>query len=634
MKQEMEDFGATDGQNGPRGTGAAAANTKVSGGTGGHDESDDAQGDEVPALRPTPRSIKTLLTSLLLVLTLPLAGFLVFSQVRHFRSDLQTERERLMDEAEAATMGIRQFVDDTRYILQGMAEDPDLASMDPRRCPEWVAALGDLFIPTYTNLFTWTLQGDPVCSAKPFEPGWRPETMPPGIDETMAAEEFHVGRVHRGVQSQLWTVGLSYPLRNDAGERVGIVVLAVDMVRFQRILEDLDLPEHGIVTVLETSDLTVVARSQDAEEMVGLSPETTRTTGMDDPTVQQRGFSRATTPDGQDYLWGFMEIPEAGWMVYAGVPARAVYGPLTTSVLWALLFTLLVFALVALLGVRVYRQIAGPLVRLAEGAARAGSGEVTPLQPEGPREIADLARRFNQAWASRAHAQAEREHSRDRLRALAARLEEIRENERTALARELHDEVGQALTTVGMDLTLLADDLVEHPEKVQGHLRELRDSLDEATRLTQDISARLRPPALDLLGLEEAIRWQAEQLQTRAPVELRLDLPENGSHLERDVAVAVFRVFQEALTNVFRHSEASAATIRLDYPDSTLRLQVEDDGKGIEEDRIWAMASLGLTGMRERALALGGELKVERGPEGGTRVTLTVPLEKPERTGS
>jgi signal transduction histidine kinase len=214
---------------------------------------------------------------------------------------------------------------------------------------------------------------------------------------------------------------------------------------------------------------------------------------------------------------------------------------------------------------------------------------------------------------------------REQVRAVSRRLVEVQESKGRELARELHDEIGQLLT--GLKLSL------EMSRRVPAHKRKAR--LREADALVDDLLARvrelsldLRPTMLDDLGLLPALLWHTERYtaQTRVRVTLRHAGVE-GRRFPLELETAIYRIVQEALTNVARHAGVREVTVKLWADQDTLGMQVEDQGKGFEpEAAMAAYASTGLTGMRERATLLGGQLTVESAPGTGTRVTAELPL--------
>lgn len=228
--------------------------------------------------------------------------------------------------------------------------------------------------------------------------------------------------------------------------------------------------------------------------------------------------------------------------------------------------------------------------------------------------------------------------SREQLRALAARLQVVREEERTRVAREIHDELGQMLTALKMDLRWIEHDL---DEMADPRLNPILDKAVSATELAdaltknvQRIAAELRPSILDRLGLVMALTFEANQFQQRTGIACRLDTPEQEPQLPVDVVTAIFRIFQEALTNVARHSKATEVAARLELSESACALEVRDNGRGISADALLNPKSLGLFGMKERARQFGGDVTFKPVASGGTAVVLDIPLAAIQKEGA
>jgi len=217
------------------------------------------------------------------------------------------------------------------------------------------------------------------------------------------------------------------------------------------------------------------------------------------------------------------------------------------------------------------------------------------------------------------------------MRALSARLQSAREEERTHIAREIHDELGQMLTALKMDLSWIEKRFSELEgnetrfNSILEKLVEASDLTDQTIRCLQNIAAELRPGALDSLGLATAIKQEASRFQERAGLACHVVIPEGAIDVKSEVATAIFRIFQEALTNVARHSKATELNIQLCRQEDNVVLTVRDNGKGITEADLENPRSLGLVGMRERASLLNSEISFGRAPAGGTVVTLRVP---------
>lgn len=219
--------------------------------------------------------------------------------------------------------------------------------------------------------------------------------------------------------------------------------------------------------------------------------------------------------------------------------------------------------------------------------------------------------------------------SREQLRALASRLEKVREEERTGIAREIHDELGQALTGLKMDIAWMKRRLPRDQEMME-QCTSIIERIDATMNTVRRIATELRPSVLDQLGLAAALEWQGQEFGARTGIAVTMDLAIDGDAIDDDLGSAAFRILQESLTNVARHAGASCVRIRLRQTPAMLTLDVSDDGVGIASERLDGSASLGLVGMRERALACGGELSILGSPGRGTTVSLRVPLARGE----
>jgi signal transduction histidine kinase len=219
------------------------------------------------------------------------------------------------------------------------------------------------------------------------------------------------------------------------------------------------------------------------------------------------------------------------------------------------------------------------------------------------------------------------------LRALSARLQSAREEEGNRIAREIHDELGGALTSLKWELESFDKAISESRDQsqlqvLQKKLQSMMKLIDSIISAVRRISSELRPSVLDDLGLAEAIEWQARQFQTRTGIICHCDCAVENLHLNQEQSTAVFRIFQEALTNILRHAQATRVAVAIREEAGEFVLTVSDNGRGITKDDRARLQSLGLLGMRERAHLVGGELELT-GVEGqGTLVTVRVPNSK------
>jgi len=225
----------------------------------------------------------------------------------------------------------------------------------------------------------------------------------------------------------------------------------------------------------------------------------------------------------------------------------------------------------------------------------------------------------------------ERKHAEEALRALSARIRSTREEEGTRIAREIHDELGGVLTGLKWDLEKIDNTLDSSTDC--SHISEIRERISGMTGLIETtistvrrIASELRPGVLDDLGLVAAIEWQIEQFQSRSGLTCHWTNNASEIQLSRERATAVFRILQEILTNVLRHARAANLYVKLRRSKHYFELEVKDDGEGITESQRMNTQSLGLLGMKERALLVGGEVHITGKEGGGTTVVVRVPL--------
>jgi PAS domain S-box-containing protein len=211
------------------------------------------------------------------------------------------------------------------------------------------------------------------------------------------------------------------------------------------------------------------------------------------------------------------------------------------------------------------------------------------------------------------------------LRNLTSHLEMVREEERRGMAREIHDELGQSLTCLKMDVHWLSNHLSNEDESVYEKLHVVNQQIDNTVHTVQRISSELRPRLLDDLGLAAAIEWQAGRLQDRLGVHVKIISEPEQIQLSEACSITIFRIFQEALTNIARHAEATQIEIVLRQQEEQVTLTVKDNGIGFTPDKMGNHASLGLLGMRERACLLDGELEIQSEPGKGVTIHLTIP---------
>jgi PAS domain S-box-containing protein len=229
----------------------------------------------------------------------------------------------------------------------------------------------------------------------------------------------------------------------------------------------------------------------------------------------------------------------------------------------------------------------------------------------------DITERKNAEKALRAHEEL--------LRELSAHHDSVREEERARIAREIHDEMGQALTALKMDLSLLGLESAKTAPRVAEQARELKARVDGIIQLVRDVATALRPAALDL-GILAGVEWLVEEFQKRSGIRCRVKVENDRIDLPEDRGIVLFRILQESLTNISRHAKARNVEISLRRDATHVRLEVKDDGEGFDPASIRNKKTFGLLGMRERAIMLHGDLSITSAPGRGAQVSLSIPV--------
>ena len=207
---------------------------------------------------------------------------------------------------------------------------------------------------------------------------------------------------------------------------------------------------------------------------------------------------------------------------------------------------------------------------------------------------------------------------------LANHLEQTRENERKEMAREIHDEIGHALTSLKLEMNILLKKKFVREDTLHNKLNDMMKHIEDTIRMLQRISAQLRPSILDHFGLIAAVEWQAKEFQRQTSIRCRYSLPDEDIEIPESKAIAIFRIFQEILTNITRHSQATRVDVNLSVDNNTLELRVSDNGIGIKREYLASPNSLGLIGMSERAKLINGNLNINSVLNVGTTITLVV----------
>jgi signal transduction histidine kinase len=334
-----------------------------------------------------------------------------------------------------------------------------------------------------------------------------------------------------------------------------------------------------------------------------------------------------------------LAIPDVHWVMLSEIDASEALHPvfeLRERLIFLSLF-LLLGAVVA--GFVISRTISGPILSLAEDAETLGKGDLSHrAQIHGKDEIGMLARTFNTMAGSlmektgqmqgeiseRLRAENRLKSSREQLRNLSTHLQSVREEERRGVAREIHDELGQALTTLKLDLSLLRDEIGPDAAEANQRISAMVQICDGTIKSVKRIITELRPRLLDDLGLTAALEWQAEEFHRRTGITCTMSIVPGEIVLDPERSTAIFRIFQETLTNIARHSGATKVDALLRKVGEHITFEVHDNGRGISDEQTQDSRSFGLIGMRERTKYFGGTLTIKGSPDSGTIVTVSL----------
>lgn len=419
--------------------------------------------------------------------------------------------------------------------------------------------------------------------------------------------------------------------------------MSQDYVRYVAVLD----PEG---TVVMHSDLAELGRRLD--DPLSRAALATGVPGFEAPAGARRG----------EPLYDiYFPIAAAGarlGTVVLGYSRAAVQAEVVHAQREILLIWLAAAALAGMLAFLLASYIARPITRIAAAMQQTSQGELRALPPVTRKdEIGVLASSFSRMAedlsAHRKHlnelveartaalrdanvrlqvevverrrVEDELRQSRQELRDLASHLQSVREQERTDIAREIHDELGQALTAMKMDVHWVGQQLDETRPEIHAKISSISRLADATIQMVRRISSALRPKLLDDLGLSAALEWQAREFEHRAGVACSIHSDPDDIVLDPARSTALFRIFQETLTNVARHAGASRVDVALRHLGGSVELTVSDDGTGITAEQASAPRSLGIVGMRERVLALGGTLEISGQAGHGTKLRVSIP---------
>jgi signal transduction histidine kinase len=462
------------------------------------------------------------------------------------------------------------------------------------------------------------------------------------IRDVVATVRANVGDIASDPAARRPIITINVPVNRDS--RL-VYVLSLDITStLPRILRELDLPAGWIATIFDRRGM-MIGRSRDPERFTGTlaSPEYRSRIFTEDT-----GWVAGTSREGVPLFNSFAHTKMGGWTINVGIPRDMLLAPVRRTTALLILLGGAVLSLAVALAIVIGRRIAAPVVGLVQAAEAVGRSEPVPPRLTGlveanlvARSLAEAGDRLRTAAIERERATAAARQSEQMYRALAEDLARVdaertgllnrvvvaQENERTRIARELHDSLAQYLTALRLKL-----DVLEQSGATAAGLMEIESLIDDLDLAVHRLAWELRPVALDELGLRSAVDHYLDEWEqmARLVVDRTIDLCEE--RLPPAVETTLFRVLQEATTNVLRHARASHVGVVLEVRGDAVQLIVEDDGKGFPADRGCAtptgVRKFGLHGMRERLALVHGQLDVESSAATGTTLFIRIPIER------
>ena len=586
-------------------------------------------------------NLRTRLVGLVLLAVLPLAGLAFYTAYEQRQLEIADIEGDVLTFAEFAARDEAQLLDGTRQLLASFAHYLERQWSDPAECSRYLSELMNHYR-RYKNLGAVDAQGMLHCSAISYETSVNVSDRP-WFKRAIETRQFAIGDYQIGLITGSPVIVLAYPIISSDEKLLGVAFAALDIqwLNQSKLGIEKSLPNGSTISQIDDRGV-VLAHHPESDTLVGRSLANTHL--FDAVRSKQMGIVRTEGPDGQPRLHAFSRIFSAlgnrNVYMLVGIPENSIY--LAANRLLAhnliLLGAVTLIAILAtwfggdLFVLRQVRAMVAAATRLANGdlSSRTGLGQGTGELDLLARTFDDMATALERRELQRQQSEKELRNSREQLRNLSSHLESVREEERTRLAREIHDELGQALTALKMDISWLIKHRVDEADSVLKKTRSMEGLLDATIRTVQRLSGELRPGLLDDLGLAAAIEWQAEEFQNRSGIACEVMVNLQEVLISRDHATAIFRIFQETLTNVIRHAKASRVEVRLDAQGDRLVLEVKDNGRGITENEIKNPKAFGLIGMRERVLALSGECIISGQAGNGTTIVVNVPLNKEE----
>lgn len=570
------------------------------------------------------RSVGARIVGVILVVALPVAGAMTYVWWQSMQKGRALELSLLRANVAEIDRHLQGLTEQSEWVLSRLAARPAFRRLMPGACDDEMAKLRDVNS-AFLAITLWNREGGLVCSSIPPRPDQPvPEPHWKSFKEGLATDGLYLSNVFRGRITNLALVTYTFPVKDDRGVIIGLLSLPLQMSYFDRLLKGVQRPRESVAGILDR-DLVIVERIPDNELWQGKS--VAALPGVKAGLQASEGAFDTAGVDGITRIFVHKTVPATGWHVYVGIESNVLYADFRKQLINGIVVFAFVLVLSLMLAYLIGRRISRPLAQLASVADAVAAGDHTQRAPVADgSEIDRVAQHMNAMIDALTRTEASLQRSNQRLYEVSSRLLRAEEAERQRLSRDLHDQIGQELTALKLNLESIGRRSDASPELVDRCVQAVSRLLEQV----RDITRILRPPQLDKLGLEAALRSHAERNVSVHGITVHFDAAIEAGRLGSDLEAACFRVAQEALTNIVRHSGAKSVWIRLREISGQMVLEIRDDGVGFDLAAASKASSegrsSGLLNMHDRVELAGGEFEIQPLPGGGTRICASFPL--------
>lgn len=560
--------------------------------------------------------VRAHLIRLVIFALLPVQIFAGLMTLRFHRRQIAEGEKNLVRAATALSMDIDRALQESVQALQLLATSEHLDNNNLNAFHG--QALKALSVrPAWDAIVLLDLSGQQLVNTRVRFGTMLPRSnIPEVIDAIVSSGQARVSNLFNGSFGKPSIIAVGVPVMRN-GKMKHVLTASALPAFLDRILTE-QQPTFDSSTLLIDERKALLAHNGNRRKFVG---PTTMTALSDQAHKEAAGYFHSDQINGSLSGVGYHLSSFTRWTVGVALPLAVLEAPMRQSIYYTVAGGLALLILAITGAAIAARQIAAPISALALSAEALGRGHMPPLARSSVTEIATVTHALVGAAHRRRHAQDRLAHAKTELRQLSHRLVAAQEMERHDIARELHDEIGSLLTSLKILIRLKHASAGERAQEL----------VDEMLTRVRSLAQSLRPPMLDDLGLLPTLNWHITEFRARTDIIVELQHDGVQRRFAPATEIAVYRIFQEALTNVARHAHAKVVRAWFENLEGAIHLAIHDNGVGFDTAATFAHSSgSGLSGMRERVAALGGTITIQSKPNWGTRVEVEIPITETE----